>query len=132
MLFDVVRQYLVDSGIVPKCTNKKDKKKKYDAIFLIEKPEDIEADTFLIYRWRLDEGGIVKKYRFEIDVFAKDILSGKELKKQIKNTLDFLTRPDDMLDEFIKFALTDEDGFLYNESAGIYKDTLYFRCNSFE
>ena len=79
MDFDVVRQYLVDSGIVPKCTNKKDHRKKYDAIFLLDKPEEIEADTFLVYRYRLDEGGIVKKYRLEIDIFAKDILLAKAL-----------------------------------------------------
>lgn len=129
MDFDVVRQYLVNSGIVPKCTNKKDKKKKYDAIFLIEKPEDIEADTFLVYRYRLDEGGIVKKYRLEIDIFAKDILTGEELKNKIKDCLDFRYRPIDM-DEFVKFALSDEDGFLYTDSLDAYRDTLYFKCNS--
>lgn len=132
MLFDAVRQYLVDSGIVPKATLKTDKRKKFDAIFLLEKPEEMQADTFLIYRWRLEEGGILNKYRFEIDVYSKDILTGEELKKQIKNKLDFFTRPDEMLDDFVKFALTDEDGFSYLDSEEIYKDTLYFRCNSFE
>ncbi len=131
MNFDVVRQYLVDSGIVPQATNKKDNQRVYDAIFLLEKPEELEADTFLCYRYRLDEGGIVKKYRFEIDVYAKDILAGEALKTEIKNLLDFRYRPIDM-DEFIKFTLSDEDGFLYNEATEIYKDTLYFRCNSFE
>lgn len=129
MNFDVVRQYIVDSGIVPKAANKKDKHKKYDAIFLLEKPEEIEADTFLCYRYRLDEGGIVKKYRFEIDVYAKDILTGEELKTKIKNLLDFRYRPIEM-DEFIKFSLSDEDGFLYMDSLETYKDTLYFKCNS--
>lgn len=129
MDFDVVRQYLVNSGIVPKCTNKKDKKKKYDAIFLIEKPEDIEADTFLVYRYRLDEGGIVKKYRLEIDIFAKDILTGEELKNKIKDCLDFRYRPIE-IDEFVKFSLSDEDGFSYMDALEVYKDTLYFKCNS--
>lgn len=129
MDFDCVREYLVNSGIVPKCTNKKDHRKKYDAIFLLEKPEDIEADTFLVYRFRLDEGGIVKKYRFEIDVYAKDIISGEELKNNIKNCLDFRYRPIEM-DDFVKFAISDEDGFTYMDSLEVYKDTLYFKCNS--
>lgn len=129
MDFDVVRQYLVDSGIVPKCTNKKDHRKKYDAIFLLDKPEEIEADTFLVYRYRLDEGGIVKKYRFEIDVYSKDITTGEELKNKIKDCLDFRYRPIE-IDEFVKFSLSDEDGFLYMDALEIYKDTLYFKCNS--
>lgn len=129
MDFDCVRQYLVDSGIVPKATLKTDKKKKFDAIFLLDKPEEIEADTFLCYRWRLDEGGIVKKYRFEIDVYSKDITTGEELKNKIKDCLDFRYRPIE-IDEFVKFSLSDEDGFSYMDALEVYKDTLYFKCNS--
>lgn len=128
MDFEVVRIYIVNSGIVPKGHFKNDETKTYDAIFLVDKPEEIESDTFLVYRFRHVSGGVVKKYKFELDVCAKNILDGIELKNKITNLLNFKFCSCD-IDNFTKFALSDESGFDLDTSTGLYVTTLYYDCN---
>lgn len=72
-------------------------------------------------------GGIITTQTIKLN--AKDIISGEELKNNTKNCLDFRYRPIEM-DDFVKFAISDEDGFTYMDSLEVYKDTLYFKCNS--
>ncbi len=130
MDFDCVREYIVDSGICPKGHYKSDVNTEYDAIFLLQKPEKIEADTFMVYRFHQQSGGIVQKYRFEIDVCAKEILTGIDLRNKLRDLFDFKFRPCP-IDNFVKFEMVDEDGFSYDENTGFNITTLYFDCNYF-
>lgn len=129
MDFENVRAYIVASGIVPKAKLKADTTKEYDAIFLLNKPDEMDADQYFVYRFRRNGGNsIVNKYIFEIKVCAENALTAIELKDKVAALLDFYCRPVE-IEGFIKFRLSDEDGVSYDADTGLYVCTLAFDCN---
>ena len=129
MDFENVRAYIVAAGIVPKATLKTDTTKAFDAILLLSKPDEMDADTYLVYRFRRTGGNsVVNKYTFEIKVCSNEALPLIELKDKVAALLDFYCRPVD-IEGFTKFRLTDEDGASYDDETGLYTCTLAFECN---
>lgn len=128
MDFENVRSFIVASGIVPKATLKDDPENEIDAIFLYGKPEEIEADQYLVYNFRLNSARIVQNYTFNIKVCSKDLLKAVELKDNVASLLDFYCRPVE-IENFIKFRLSSEDGFNYDPDTGYYVGLLSFDCN---
>ncbi|MBQ4515417.1 MAG: hypothetical protein II978_01360 [Clostridia bacterium] len=127
MNFNELRDYIVASGFLPEATDKEDSTAKYEAIFLNDKPEELDAEQFLVYTFKLRGGGIVKRYEVKLLVCSASVAAGIELRNKIVEYLNFDGRPCPIA-HFVKFALNDEDGFSFDQNTGYYTNALSFEC----
>lgn len=127
MVFDAVKEYIANSGIVPKAVFKADTSVQYDAIFYLGKPEQIEAEQYLVYSFKQNGGSVVKRYTLEILVCAKEAVVSEELKEKVVDLLNFYCRPV-KIRRFTKFVLSEAEGINYDPDTGVYFNRLVFDC----
>ena len=126
MDFEELRVFIANAKILPQAKSKTNKNKKYDAIFLVEKPAQIEADKFIVYRFNEVGGGkVVRQYAVELKVCANDILSLIEIKDNLIKLLDFHDRSCEIT-QYVKCVLSNEGGIYFDENNNFYVDKLFF------
>ena len=131
MDFSDLRNYIEKSKILPEAALKTDKQKKYDAIFFVDKPEELEADTFVTYHFNeiSTNKNHLRTFVVELRVHAKDPLNITPLKENLISLLDFSYRPCD-IPNFVKLVYSNDGGIYYDNNTGFYKDKLFFACKT--
>lgn len=128
MDFEELRAYIVNADIVPKAKLTADKHKKFDAIFLYNKPKEIEADNFITYSFNeLNGGKTVRQFLITIKVCGNDLLSVINLKDSLIELLNFYDRPCEIT-RYSKLVFSNEGGIFYDTNTDKYIDNLYFEC----
>ncbi len=124
MDFEDLREYLADNIELKGTLNKKE----IDAIFLLYKPQQAEADNFIVYSfYELDGGKTVRHFMLELKLCCADVPTAIALKDSIVNLLDFYNRPCEIT-RFKKFVFSNEGGIYFDENTGYYVDKLFFDC----
>lgn len=128
MDFEELRAYIANAGILPKAKLATDKRKKFDAIFLCNKPKEIEADNFIVYSFNeLNGGKTIRQFLITLKVCGNDITSVINLKDSLIQLLNFYDRPCEIT-RYSKLVFSNEGGIFYDTNTEKYIDNLYFEC----
>ena len=126
MYFDCLMDYIAGLNILPKAHFTDGTE--CDAIFLMTKPQEVTAETYIVIRFnRLDGGSAVKHYAVEIGVYAPDFLTMIDTKDALIEALNFYNRPCE-LEHIAKFVFSNEGGIYDDEKTDTKIDKLYFDC----
>jgi len=131
MDFEKVREYIAKANIVPKAVLKTDKRKKYDAIFFVDKSDELQADDFIIYTFNeLDGGKDLRHFTLTLKICCVDPLNIVSLKENLIKLLNFYDRPCD-IENIAKLVFSNEGGIYFDENTKCYVNKLFFDCKAF-
>ncbi|EHQ90169.1 hypothetical protein [Desulfosporosinus youngiae] len=102
-----------------------------NAIYLVEKPKEMENNTYIIYFYKTLTGGFIKDYQVEFRLISKDLSKLIAIQSRLINLLD-----DPRGKKIIKDTetvirstkLLNGGGMVKNESTGNYEVVVYFLC----
>jgi len=98
-------------------------------IWLVEKPVDVNAETYLIYKYKELNGGFIKDYQIEFNVIGKDLSKLITIKERLIDLLD-----DPRNEKIIKdndtvirhSSLLNGGGMVKNPETGNYEVVAFF------
>ncbi|SFQ22819.1 hypothetical protein [Caldicoprobacter faecalis] len=93
-------------------------------IYLIEKPEQINAENYIIYKYKPLAGGLIKDYQLEFNLIGKDILKLLQLQNRLITLLDDMQAIN--LDNIRYIKLLNGGGMIKNPDTSNYHIILYF------
>lgn len=119
-----VRQYLASNTDLKKLLGG-------EYIFLVEKPEKIKCDTYIVYSYKPISGGYIKDYQVEFHIIGKSLNQLIELQDKLIELLDDvrdenLIKDIDMTIRYIK--LLNGGGMGKNPDTGNYEMVVFFLC----
>ncbi|NLB11499.1 hypothetical protein GX831_03545 [bacterium] len=98
---------------------------KGDNIFLVEKPEQINLDNYLIYKYKELTGGLIKDYQLEFNLVGKDLTKLLEIKERLIQLLD-KPREQNYIKMVRQSKLLNGGGMLKNPNTDNYEIILFF------
>jgi hypothetical protein len=98
-------------------------------IWLIEKPKEINADNYIIYKYKELNGGYIKDYQIEFNIIGKDLNKLLTIRQKLIELLDdtrneIIIKDNDTTIRNTK--LLNGGGMAKNPETGNYEIILYF------
>ncbi|MEI5909455.1 hypothetical protein WAK64_20715 [Bacillus spongiae] len=94
------------------------------AIYWIEKPKEKEHDTFIVYRYKELNGGLIKDYQFTFRLISKNLVTLKKIHEKTVKLLDQYRKID--IPNIRYCALVNGGGMARNPSTEEFESVLYF------
>lgn len=120
----LIRNYLISDEQLMVLLNNK------EAIFLVEKPEQLNYDPYIVYFYKIIDGGVVKNYQLEFRLISKDLSKLLTIQSRLIKLLDTpyynrIVKDDGYFVRLIK--LLNGGGMLKNPATNNYEIILYFQ-----
>lgn len=93
-------------------------------IYLIEKPEQVNTDNYIVYKYKPLSGGIIKDYQLEFNLIGKDLSKLLQLHNRLITLLDDMQAIN--LENICYIKLLNGGGMIKNPDTGNYHIILYF------
>lgn len=93
-------------------------------IYLIEKPEKINTENYIVYKYKPLSGGLIKDYQLEFNLIGKDLSKLLQLHNRLITLLDDMQTIN--LDNIRYIKLLNGGGMIKNPDTGNYHIILYF------
>lgn len=100
-------------------------------IYLVEKPQKIKCNPYIVYNYKPLGSGIIKDYQITFYIVGKKLKVLLDIQKQLINLLDEIREPIIIKDKqtIIKHSkLLNGGGIIKNEDTGNYEIVVYFLC----
>lgn len=96
-----------------------------NAIYFVEKPQEIENDVYIIYKTKPISGGYVKNYQIEFNIVGKDLAKLMQIQNRLIYLLDD-PRNEKHIENIYHTELLNGGGIVKNPDTGNYEIILYF------
>jgi len=121
----VIRNYLLEDLQLKALLNNQ------ESIYLVEKPKEIENETYLVYFFKPISGGYIKDYQIEFRLISKDLSKLLAIQSRLMKLLDdprdkTIIKDDETTIRSIK--LLNGGGFWKNPDTGNHEMVVYFLC----
>lgn len=93
-------------------------------IYLVEKPEKIDCENYIIYKYKPLSGGIIKDYQLEFNLIGKDLSKLLQLQNRLITLLDDMQAIN--LENIRYIKLLNGGGMIKNPDTSNYHIILYF------
>lgn len=102
-----------------------------DAIYLVEKPKEINSDTYIVYFFKPLTGGFIKDYQIEFRLISKDLSKLIAIQSRLINLLDdtrgkMIIKDNETVIRSTK--LLNGGGTVKNENTGNHETVVFFLC----
>jgi len=98
-------------------------------IWLVEKPKEIEANPYIIYKYKELNGGLIKNYQFEFNLIGTDLSKLLYIKERLINLLDDPRGEKSIKDDSTvirQSKLLNGGGMVKNPNTGNYEVVVFF------
>jgi len=99
-------------------------------VFLLEKPKQIEAETYITYNFKEINGGeSIRNYQLDLRIVGKDKLLLLTIKDRLIEILDNFNKPTKIKDSSVTIRhtrLINGGGIIKSEDSGEYNVLVYF------
>ncbi|WP_346874232.1 hypothetical protein [Clostridium sp. UBA5988] len=120
MDISLIRKYLIEDTEINSLVGSN--------IFLLEKPNEINADDFICLLYKPLNGGVVKSYQIEVRLFSKDIMKLMKLEKSVIDRLDWTRQQNISNSNSIIYdcELLNGGGTIKDSETGVIETLLFF------
>lgn len=122
-MITAIRNYLIkDTELMGLLNNK-------PSIYFVVKPDEAKETEYIIYNYKLVNGGYVKQYQLTIQCIGKDISKLLQIQDRVENLLDNYRHNKFIIDEnnaIRSIELLNGGGQVFDETSGNYTLVSYF------
>lgn len=120
----VIRKYLLEGNELESLLGG-------EHIYLVEKPEKVNPDVYIIYKYKIVSSGYIKGYLVEFNIIGKDLNRLISIQDKLIEMLDDLRNEKSIKDDetvIRQSKLLNGGGMVKNPETGNYELIVFFLC----